>query len=711
MIPLYCSKGHENPLGSHFCHQCGEKLNLPMSNGIYPGLLLDDRYRIVCQLGQGGFGRTYLAEDTNRFSELCVLKEFAPQVQGTYALQKAEELFEREAGVLYKLQHPQIPRFRELFRVNLDGKGYLFLVQDYVEGHTYHTLLDTRKQQGLRFNEVEVHQLLLQILPVLEYIHSMGVIHRDISPDNLILRSSDGLPVLIDFGGVKQVAATVASQLAQPTAGTAPTPATLLGKVGYAPHEQMQMGMVYPHSDLYALAATVLVLVSGKEPQDLIDDHTLSWNWRRFVNLSPTLGAVLDKMLSQNMRDRYQSARQVLQALTSNSAAPRSTPNQPFTPHTQGTLAVAASSHTGSHANFQQVATGISTPSQPSSWSFTPGNILLVLLLLASAAGAGWWAGNNWIQSHSSLPPQDEITPQPTQSPSASPTVEPKPAPPSPQLSSEEQNRKEQLRARRQQLGIEYKFYVDFVNQAFWEKNPNQRGQNLSSSPKDAALRAEWDTMAAQLLDRLQPLSSESRRQLGTYTAQDRDRWKVEANKRHVSSRTLYDLADATFFELFPQQRGKNFIARPMGQVWQAIAADKLNAILAGTAFERIVFEPTATGQQVSGSLKPGEGKAYIAGLAKDRLMKLDLQANQQVLVSVYSPTGNAILLEDSSDRSWRGNLPESGFYEIVVVSTASEPVDYQLNVVAENVTPAPVVEPSPPDAVTPSPSPSETPF
>jgi len=217
-----------------------------MSYGIQAGLTLGDRYVIVRQLGQGGFGRTYLAEDFNRFRELCVLKEFSPQVQTAYVVEKAQELFEREASVLYKLQHPQIPRFRELLRTNLQGREYLFLVQDYVEGETYNSLLHTRTKQGLRFTEAEVRQLLQQILPVLEYIHSLGVIHRDISPDNLILRTVDQLPVLIDFGGVKQVVATVASQYYQPgVMASSPSP-TLLGKIGFAPPEQMQTGLVSP---------------------------------------------------------------------------------------------------------------------------------------------------------------------------------------------------------------------------------------------------------------------------------------------------------------------------------------------------------------------------------------------------------------------------------------------------------------------------------
>ena len=161
MTSVKCSKGHENPAGSRFCLHCGEMLvDTQVSKGVQPGLSLGGRYLIVRQLGQGGFGRTYLAEDTNRFREPCVLKEFSPQVQTEYVLQKSEELFEREASVLYKLQHPQIPRFRELLRISIDDKEYLFLIQDYVEGENYSSLLDSRIKQGMKFSETEVKQLL-----------------------------------------------------------------------------------------------------------------------------------------------------------------------------------------------------------------------------------------------------------------------------------------------------------------------------------------------------------------------------------------------------------------------------------------------------------------------------------------------------------------------------------------------------------------------
>lgn len=325
-MTIFCPNGHDNPDTNRFCQSCGSQILTPVSNALTAGILLGDRYRISKEIGQGGFGRTYLCEDVNRFNEPCVLKEFAPQVQGTALLTKAQQLFEREAGVMYRLQHPQIPMFREMFRVNRGGVGQLFLVQDYVAGDNYQQLLRRKLKQRQTFTEVEIVEFLTQILPVLGYIHSLGVIHRDISPDNLIKRQSDGLPVLIDFGGVKQVAVNAASQYM--SGNNVPNDVhTRLGKVGYAPNEQIQRGVVFPHSDLYALAATTLVLLTGKEPPDLIDPLNFSWKWREYANLSPNLASILDRMLQLRPNDRFPSAQDILTALKANKLA-----NQPPVP-------------------------------------------------------------------------------------------------------------------------------------------------------------------------------------------------------------------------------------------------------------------------------------------------------------------------------------------------------------------------------------------
>ena len=313
-MTILCPNGHDNPDLNRFCQACGSQI--AVISLLTAGSLLG-RYRITKQIGRGGFGRTYLCEDINRFNEPCVLKEFAPQVQGTAFLTKAQELFEREAGVMYRLQHPQIPMFREMFRVHRGSAGQLFLVQDYVDGANYQQLLRHRLKQGKTFTEVEITEFLSRILPVLGYIHSLGVIHRDISPDNLIKRASDGLPVLIDFGGVKQLAVNAATQCAPGSNGNNNQVPTRLGKVGYAPNEQIQRGTVSPHSDLYALAATSLVLLTGKEPPDLIDPQNFSWNWREHISLSPHLAAILDRMLQLRPHDRFASAQDILTALQS----------------------------------------------------------------------------------------------------------------------------------------------------------------------------------------------------------------------------------------------------------------------------------------------------------------------------------------------------------------------------------------------------------
>ncbi|MFN6530936.1 serine/threonine-protein kinase [Nostoc sp. ChiSLP03a] len=700
MNSIYCSKGHENSPGSRFCLQCGENLlDAPMSYSIQPGQTLGDRYAIVRQIGQGGFGRTYLAEDINRFRELCVLKEFSPQVQTAYVVQKAEELFEREASVLYKLQHPQIPRFRELLRLNLGGKEYLFLVQDYVEGETYNSLLNARIQQGLRFTETEIRQLLLSILPVLEYIHSLGVIHRDISPDNLMLRTVDKLPVLIDFGGVKQVVATVASEYYQPGMAAPPPAPTLLGKIGFAPPEQMQTGLVSPHSDLYALAATMLVLLTGKQPQELIDTYTLSWQWRREVNLSQNLAQVLDKMLSPRPSDRYQSARQVLQALNPPSAnyppTQYPTPPQP----TSATVAVSPPSPTPTPREAKATYPSYPSSSPSSSW-WTPTKTFLVAALVAGSVGLIWWGLNNRRDI-------GEVQPNPTASPT--PTSE-QPTDPLAQYTPAERERKEKLSDRRQQLGINPSFYVNLVNQVFWDRNPSLRGRTLGNGPEDESLRAEWDKTASELLEKLAPLSNNARQKLGTYTTAERDRWKVEVNKVNVGSRSLYDLGDAAFFSVFPEQRGKSFQGQPIGQVWYGFVSDRLSAILDGRAFQKLVFDPGATGKTVNGTLQPGGGKVFIAGLAKDQSLDLKLEANSQVLLSVYSPSGKIRFLEDSTKRSLSTKLTENGFYEFVVVSTATKPIDYQLTVIAENPTPLPFPTGTPTETSTPTPAPTPTP-
>ncbi|MBW4654968.1 MAG: protein kinase [Kaiparowitsia implicata GSE-PSE-MK54-09C] len=685
MSSLYCSKGHQNVAGSHFCYLCGEQIQAESSG---TDQLLEQRYQILRQLGAGGFGRTYLAEDLTRFQERCVLKEFAPQVREEPALQKAEELFEREAGALYQLQHPQIPRFRELFRTTFEQQPRLFLVQDYVEGPTYQQLLNERQETGQVFAEVEVVQMMAHLLPVLEYIHSRGVIHRDISPDNLILRAADHLPVLIDFGGIKVIAA--AAKSGAPPAEVAYL--TRVGKVGYAPDEQLQDGRVFPHSDLYALAMTALALLTGRDPADLAS------NWQASITVSPEFQRILQRMLSNHALARYQSATEVLRSLqhldTYRTVPPIASPHSPASayakspPQTDVTQAVARSpmapppSQMGTVAYPAAAVTPASSakPAKPRGDGSGILTLLLVALVLGSVGTGAWLTRDWWL-------------------PAAEDRVEEQPSTP---YSPEEQARKENIRVRREQLGVPSPFLVRLTDSTFHRQHPELGGRSLSLGPEDATWREMWDAIAVEWLDLFeQHLSAESRRRLGGFTTSDRQGWRSEVNQLNVSSRALNDLADGRFFYLFPEWRGEEFIDLPIGQVWQAIALDQLRALQSGDRLEQVQIPQSEFSTAVNGTLPPGAGKVYIAELSQGQLFRLNVQAPpQSTLLSLYLPVptqDRPVLLEDSPETQWSRELPQSGFYEVVVVSNVDTPIEYTVNLAADQVTTTPAPE-SPPE-------------
>jgi serine/threonine protein kinase len=291
------------------------------------GTLVGGRYRIRKLLGQGGFGRSYLVSDIQRFDEQCVLKEFVPASQSGQALQKAIDLFKQEAKALYQIDHPQIPKFLAGFTQS----QRLFIVQQYINGITYAQLLQQRKQQGRLFSENEVIQWLRELLPVLDYLHSLNLIHRDIAPDNIMYSHDRGLPVLIDFGLVKD---SINLSIGSETTGYL-RQASRLGKSGYSPPEQLSMGRCYPCSDLYALGVTAIVLLTGKNPNNLVNPDTLQWTWRSHVTLRTPIGQILDKMVMPKPKDRFQSARELLSAMQSLPVLkPESTPIVSATPST-----------------------------------------------------------------------------------------------------------------------------------------------------------------------------------------------------------------------------------------------------------------------------------------------------------------------------------------------------------------------------------------
>lgn len=255
--------------------------------------LLAGRYKIKRVLGSGGFGLTYLAEDTQRpGAPQCVVKHLRPARRDEKFLQVARRLFRTEAEILEKLgNHPQIPQLLAYFEENQE----FYLVQEYIQGHSLTEELPVDK----RLPESQVVDLLKGLLEIMIFIHKNSVIHRDIKPSNIIRRQADGQVVLIDFGAVKQI---------QPQDQGDQEGATVaIGTRGYAPPEQYA-GHPSFSSDIYALGMIGVQALTGIPPHQLpVSLETGDINWRHLANVSQELGQILEKMVRYHFVERYQS--------------------------------------------------------------------------------------------------------------------------------------------------------------------------------------------------------------------------------------------------------------------------------------------------------------------------------------------------------------------------------------------------------------------
>lgn len=281
-----------NQDNAKFCHNCRTLI-----------ALLRNQYRPIRFLGSGGFGRTFLAENIDKFNEQCVIKQLVPQVQGTWATQKAKELFEQEAKKLQQLgEHPQIPSLTAYF----EQDNYWYIVQQFVEGQTLYQELE---QKGI-FAEEQIRKVLQELLEILKFIHQSPVIHRDLKPENVMRRHSDRKLVLIDFGIAKELAQTTFQANSKHSIGTT------IGSFGYSPLEQLQGGQAYPASDLYSLGTICFHLLSGIHPCQLWQENGYGWtaDWQKQIKtpISQSLVRILTKLLQKDYQQRYQNAEQVL---------------------------------------------------------------------------------------------------------------------------------------------------------------------------------------------------------------------------------------------------------------------------------------------------------------------------------------------------------------------------------------------------------------
>ncbi len=313
-----CNNPH-NPEQNKFCHGCSA--NLAESTQSYQF----DYYRVTKLLGEGGFGRTYLAEYSRRYNQPRVIKTLITreneQNQG-----KIKELFAREAEQLGHLDHPQIPQLYEYF----ERDNNLYLVQEFIDGIN---LREEFEQQG-PFKAPKIQTILEELLPVLVYIEEQNLLHRDIKPDNIMRRRSDGVLMLIDFGA------------ARVKAGRDPSVLTAIYTPGYAAIEHM-MGKPVKASDVYSLGVTCIRLLTGCLPTgttDLIYDyHENCLCWKEYlqkknIKVSERLVAILDQMVASSLRNRYPDAQAALKDLLLLNSSPRSLPTANIIEHNSSVL-------------------------------------------------------------------------------------------------------------------------------------------------------------------------------------------------------------------------------------------------------------------------------------------------------------------------------------------------------------------------------------
>ena len=269
----------QNLSEAEICHHCGTIVRLQA------------QYRAIHPIAQGGFGRTFLAVNEAEPSKpRCVIKQFFPQQQDSKLLKTASQLFEREAQRLEQLgHHPQIPALLTY----LEQDHHRYLVQEWIDGQT----LEQELAAGA-FTEDQIHQLLQDLLPVLQFIHQHHVIHRDVKPANIIRRRSDRSLVLVDLGAAKFASGTALLKTG-----------TMIGSAEYTAPEQIR-GKAEFSSDLYSLGVTCIHLLTQMSPFDLFDGTEGQWIWRDYLTapVSDRLGTVLDNLLESATNRRYRSA-------------------------------------------------------------------------------------------------------------------------------------------------------------------------------------------------------------------------------------------------------------------------------------------------------------------------------------------------------------------------------------------------------------------
>ena len=563
-----------------------------------PGQVIGERYRLEQRLSTGPQGVLWRAADLLAAEAPVVLRQLGPELDQA----RARQLWSGLQGVL----HPQVPRLGAA----LSQDGCLWLVREWQMGRTYQELIAARAERQMVFGAGEVLLLLRQLLPVLVVLHGQELVHGDLCPANLLRRDSDGLPVLLDFGLVADVAAV--------------TP-------GYAPPERARSGRPQAWMDLHALGVTALVLLSGDPPARLLEPGSLAWRWPACLSDLPDQQAALARLLACEPGQRFSSASQALAAFQ---ALPMPETTGPV-PRADRTVALVPQAGPTTTALAPTAPQPLAAPPPPAAPPELPvlqpplpavrlrgeerevaaeGGIwpVVMALVLSAVVGTalGWW----WLsRGQRILPsPPDAALQLPSSLPPA------------------EIDQRQQLLNRLRAMQVDRAWFLKLVDASLLARFPERGGRLPGDALEDAPLRQVWNELAQDWLARVEPLPLEIRRRLGSYGNADWEQRQRALVEQGISSEVLRQLVSAQAQSLLPGRSGTTIPPEPFRQLWyaaaeQSLASIQIEPIQARTAEPQVLSAPVAAGGVRLFPIRLPEGHRLVLGVNGSPLMQMSV--------------------------------------------------------------------------------------
>ncbi len=660
------------------------------SSAVAPGQVIGGRYRLERRLGgepRAGQGSLWLASDQLAADAPSALRQVGPDQDQA----RARDLWARLQGVL----HPQVPRFGAV----IADSDQLWLVRDWQRGRTYQELLEARRERQLVFGPGEVLLLLRQLLPVLAALHSQDLLHGDLSPANLLRRDSDGLPVLLDFGLLRGFVAT--GSTGSTDAGTADGPVG--ATAGYAPPELGRGEPAQPWMDLHALGVLALVLISGDEPQDLLDPASLEWRWPAALESEPALQRQLERLLSRDPGQRFASAGQALMAfqalevpdstgpvpradrtvvLVPPPPPPSAEPGQPAEPAGASPPAEAdegTATQVGPAAEETEPAPP--EPLSPPSPSLPPryrhlekeaaaeGGLWPVLFALVISAVAGtalgwWWLGRG--KQPTPGPGPETATELPSSLPRA------------------EVDQRQQLLNRLRAMQVDRGWFLSLVDASLLAQYPERKGRLPSDALEDAPLRRVWNEQAEDWLARVEQLPQAIRSRLGSFSDADWDRRQADLVRDGLSSEVLQELVSGSARNLLPGRAAQEKPAEPYRQLWYAAA----ELTLANMQIEPIRLRSEIS-QVVSADVPANGARLFPIQVPPDHGLVLGVNGTPLLQMSVFSQEGR-LLAPRGALRVVNLGAQRSSPVQLLVTNEGVAPARISLSLRADPPPPAP---------------------